>query len=81
MLVGAAADVGGDAGIEDAVGAVGHDVNPAAGHWGITAWMAGTRPAMTAFGLDQPFERDLSLFDLCFPANNSAIEISSSTSV
>ena len=32
MFVGAAADVGGDASVENAVRAVGHDVDPATGH-------------------------------------------------
>ena len=32
VFVGAACDVGGDAGVENAVRAVGHDVDPAAGH-------------------------------------------------
>jgi hypothetical protein len=57
MLVGAAADVRRDTRIEDAVRVVGHDVNPAAGHWSITAWMAGSSPARTVFGLDLAFER------------------------
>ena len=33
MFIGAPSDVGGDAGVENAVGAGGDDVDPAAGHW------------------------------------------------
>jgi hypothetical protein len=47
MFIGASANVGRDSGIKSAVRAVRHDVDPAAGHWSITAWVAGTRPAMT----------------------------------
>ena len=47
VFIGAPTDVGRDAGVENAVGAVGHDVDPAAGHWRIIAWMAGSSPAMT----------------------------------
>jgi hypothetical protein len=50
MLVGASTDVGGDASLENAVRAVGHDVNPAARHSRVIAWMAGSSPAMTATG-------------------------------
>ena len=47
MFIGAPSDVGGDARIENAVRAVGHDVDPAARHLRVTAWMAGSSPAMT----------------------------------
>ena len=36
MFVGASTDVGGDASVENAVRAVGHDVDPAAGHSRLT---------------------------------------------
>src|ERR1700733_12952941 len=47
MFIGASTDVRGDAGVENAVRAVGYDVDPAAGHSRLTAWMAGSSPAMT----------------------------------
>ena len=58
MFMGASTDVGGDASVENAVRAVGHDVDPAAGHSRLTAWVAGSSPAMTvaepdAHGLGQ----------------------------
>jgi hypothetical protein len=47
MFIGAACDVGRHAGVENAIRAVGHDVDPAAGHSRVNAWMAGSSPAMT----------------------------------
>jgi hypothetical protein len=50
MFMSAPSDVGRYASVENAVGAVRHDVNPAAGHLRILAWMAGSSPAMTVEG-------------------------------
>jgi hypothetical protein len=47
MFMSAPSDVGRYASVKNAVGAVRHDVNPAAGHLRIIAWMAGSSPAMT----------------------------------